>query len=110
MNVYLAGPMRGYPNYNFASFTAMCRDLRRRGHVVVSPHEMDQGLDIDWDSPKFSTQVIYRDIDAVMAADAVVTLPGWEHSLGAQAEVAVARWAGMPVLSADVLIAHGYAQ
>jgi len=36
---------------------------------------------------------IRHDVEAVLWADALVLLPMWEQSIGATAEVAIARWA-----------------
>ena len=41
MKLYLAGPMRGYYNYNFQQFEDATAYLRWLGHEVVSPHEID---------------------------------------------------------------------
>lgn len=49
MRVYLAGPMRGVPHFNFPAFHAAAAELRARGYVVFSPAEADNdrhGADI----------------------------------------------------------------
>lgn len=106
MIVYLAGPMRGRPQHNFPGFRAAARYLRRRGYIVVSPaeHDLEQGFD-----PKRSLEeqnfdlraALAWDLQQVLAADAVVVLPGWQHSNGALAEVATARAAGIPSYDLD---------
>lgn len=109
MNVYLAGPMRGYPQYNFPAFTAACRELRAAGYDVQSPHERDLGEGFD---PGQSLQgqgfdlraALLWDMGAVLASDAVVVLPGWQDSKGATAEVALAVAADIPwVTLAEIL-------
>lgn len=115
---YLAGPMRGYPNYNFPAFIEAAHYLRVNGWEVLSPAdiEMADGLDPinhpeaaeervanftaeDW------RQVIMRDLACVLALDpqkdAVFVLPGWEGSTGAVAEVMVARWRGLRIFSTE---------
>ena len=110
MRVYLAGPMRGVKHYNFPQFNDAAARLRKQGHVVVNPADLDRkynGFDAmalpedhDWGSipTEFDLDVcIRRDIEAVLWCDAVVLLDGWEDSAGAKAEAAVAKWAGKKV-------------
>ncbi|QOC56010.1 nucleoside deoxyribosyltransferase [Gordonia phage Clown] len=40
---YLAGPMTGYPEFNYPAFTAAAENLRAQGLTVVSPHELHDG-------------------------------------------------------------------
>jgi hypothetical protein len=100
---YIAGPMRGFPRYNFDAFDAASLDLRGRGFNVISPADMDRQIGFDPDSKEpltkeFLDGAMQRDIDAIMRADGIVLLPGWERSTGAQAEAALARWKHIPVL------------
>lgn len=98
--VYLAGPMTGYPEYNFPAFRAVAAELRAAGHEVWSPAEQDEELDgFNPATDKAESFVHYmrRDLPAVMGAAAVWVLPGWEKSKGAQLEVHVARECGIPV-------------
>ena len=102
MNIYIAGPMRGYERFNFASFDAAQSHLSRDGHTAVSPASLDRdvGFDPDRDThdAAFLRAALLRDIEAILAVEAVCVLPGWEKSVGATAEVALARWAGIKVL------------
>lgn len=103
--VYIAGPMRGYDQFNFPAFDDAADFLRTCGYEVISPAEMDrelgfdetknslEGLDLD-DARK-------RDLEAVMLVDMVAVLPGWRQSKGARAEVALAEWRGIPVIDAN---------
>lgn len=99
---YIAGPMRGYPRYNFDAFLDAARDLRRRGFDTINPAQLDldHGFDPDRDpvTPEFMDQAMRRDIAGVLAAGGLVLLPGWERSTGARAEKALAEWRGIPVL------------
>lgn len=49
MKVYVAGPMRGIPEFNFPAFNLAAKNLRADGHVVFNPAERDNerhGTDI----------------------------------------------------------------
>ncbi|MGZ0151849.1 DUF4406 domain-containing protein [Kribbella sp. WER1] len=101
-SVYLSGPMTGLPEFNFPVFDAAAYALRQIGFLVVSPHELDAGMDLD----NFDLQAaLERDVQAVADTDAVVLLPGWEDSPGAAVEVIYAEALGHPVFRlADVLM------
>lgn len=99
-SIYIAGPMTGYPEFNFPAFDA-ARDYLERDWNVISPADMDRELGFDpaWDdvTAEFLRDAMRRDIDAVMHVDALYALAGWEQSKGASAEVALAKWRGIPV-------------
>lgn len=110
-SIYIAGPMRGLPYYNFPAFDAARDILRAGGWEVVSPADLDRrihGFDpnglpasYDWFSvPSELTllTVVRTDLDALLSCDAVFALQGWEDSTGATAELAVARWLGLEVI------------
>lgn len=103
---YLAGPMRDYPEYNFPAFFTAAKLLRARGYEVWSPAENDVHAD-SFDPAKDTAQsmrhYMKRDLLAVLDADFVAVLPGWERSQGACLEVHVARTCGIPVWHADTL-------
>ena len=42
MKLYIAGPMTGYPEWNFPAFREAARELRMRDFEMVSPAEMDE--------------------------------------------------------------------
>jgi len=97
MKVYLAGPMRGYPQFNFPAFDEATALLRGQGHDVFSPAERDRDVDnFDPEKDKVKSLSYYMqfDLPEVCKADAVVCLPGWEKSQGARLEVHVARELG----------------
>lgn len=100
MRIYLAGPMRGYPDNNNAAFRKAAEDLRWAEHKVWSPAEHDEGLTPD--SPALQLRAVFRrDLDALLQQDAIVLLPGWESSAGAQLERHAAEVCGIPVLYYD---------
>ena len=105
MKIYLAGPMRGHPNFNFPAFDMAAERLRAQGHEVFSPADHDResiGADSlineTGDEDQLARETHYTINDALAAdttyicrhAQAVALLPGWEKSTGAQAERALA--------------------
>ena len=106
MRLYLAGPMRGIPEYNFPAFFAAERHLIGIGHQVFNPARADMewdGFNPKCDEPHDEAHYMARDLPEVCKADAVAVLPGWESSKGAALEVYVARVLGKPVLWATTL-------
>lgn len=105
MFIYLAGPMRGYPNGNKAVFEMAAAMLRYQGHYVFNPAEnktptgagdmklrMAMATDVSW---------------ICLVAEAVALLPGWRESLGALAEYHLAKSIGIgtyEIVDHDLLI------
>jgi hypothetical protein len=110
---YLAGPMRGIPEFNFPAFHAAAAKLRAEGHEVFNPAEKDierHGTDIskgnatgdEAQSAKehgFNLRVaLGQDLAYICAeAECIALLPGWENSKGARAELATANALGLVV-------------
>jgi len=102
MRVYLAGPMHGYPEWNFPAFHSAADRLRGLGHRVIDPAALDEVYDCDLSPEGVATacksrEYIRRDVEAICISDAIVMLDGWQESLGARGELAVAKWAGLNV-------------
>ncbi len=89
MRIYIAGPMRGLPDYNFPAFNDAASLLIQLGHIPLNPASTPLGL----------TPAQYMDIDLAMvrSADALLMLPGWEASRGAAVEWAYARYLDLPI-------------
>jgi nucleoside 2-deoxyribosyltransferase len=101
MKLYLAGPMRGYPDFNFPAFDAAAEKLRQAGHEVFNPADHDREV-IAADGRTIADLGIRECMKADTAwicdnAEGVAVLTGWEESTGACAEVALARAIGIPV-------------
>jgi len=111
MKVYLAGPMRGYPNFNFPAFDFAAAALRSQGHEVFSPAERDReayGPEVEnnptGDESKGPPGLTIR--DCMLAdtdwicrhAEAIALLPGWEKSRGALAEKALGEAIGATII------------
>lgn len=115
MKLYLAGPMRGIPEFNFPKFFALAEMVEGMGHDVFNPAHEDMkagfqpaGLTGDEDLAElgFDLSGAYmRDLMFICnSAEGVMVMPGWHRSRGAVAEVAVARSLDLKVLAlVDVL-------
>lgn len=117
MKIYIAGPMRGIPYFNFPAFNAAARRLRAAGHEVFNPAERDNerhGTDISAGNSTgcedaaasehgFDLRVaLSEDLAWICAnADAVALLPGWEKSKGANAELAAAKALNLAIFYLD---------
>ncbi len=100
--IYVAGPMRGYPRYNFDAFYEAEKFLSSVGWDPMNPAKTDESKGFKPDSDVVTQEMmmvfIRRDVDMIIDyADAICVLPGWEKSLGATAEVALARWKNIPI-------------
>jgi len=105
IKVYIAGPMRGIPWYNFPAFDEAERRGRELGHAIVSPATLDRELGFDErrDVPTKADlrAMIVRDVVELSKCDAIALLPGWEKSTGVAVELAVARFLSLKVLDAE---------
>ena len=114
--IYIAGPMSAHGNYNFPLFDYVANKLRKTGHCeVFSPAEfarekigpleiiqkMDKAeLEYAIRHELFPEQIAY----ICQQADALLMLPGWEHSEGARIERQVALYFNRPVREADTIL------
>lgn len=105
MDLYLCGPMRGKPSFNFPLFNSEAARLRDLGHIVFNPAEFDSenGFDPDKDEPKELSHYLAHDLAEVCRCEAVACLPDWTESQGARIEVMVAKQLGKQILWSDTL-------
>jgi len=111
---YVAGPMRGHPEFNFPAFDAMTSELRSEGHEVFSPAERDRQCGFDPRGLNGSSEELANlqfDVRDALAADCdyicriathIYMLPGWSTSKGATAERALAIALGIVVEGSPV--------
>lgn len=99
MKLYLAGPMRGLPLFNFPQFDSAAKWLEGEGHEVFNPAAEDGVADIlDQFPVELARACFARDTQWIcLEADAVALLPGWHNSKGAKAECALALAIGLEV-------------
>jgi hypothetical protein len=100
---YLAGPMRGRPQFNIPAFVAATEHLRAAGHQVTSPAELDSdairsealasptgeivGGSIGGETPGM---ILARDVQIIAdGIDGIIFLPAWDRSKGARLEAFV---------------------
>jgi len=95
---YIAGPMRGYPEFNFPEFNETAEFLRNQGHYVFNPAEHDVENGFDPTGLKGTTEelrLLKFDLRAALAVDVkficewathIYMLSGWSNSKGAKAE------------------------
>jgi hypothetical protein len=105
MKVYVAGPMRNLPQFNFPAFDAAKVRLEAAGWDGVSPADIDRshGFNPVTDAAEDMRVYAKRDTEALLSCDAIAMLPGWTASKGATAEYHFARWIGLKVLDAETL-------
>jgi hypothetical protein len=101
--IYIAGPMRGKPRFNFDSFAGAAQSLRHHGWEVLSPAEADIDNGFDPDNPGEITAERYeswmrRDFDMIKRSDSIFLLRGWQESEGARRELAFALALGLSIL------------
>ena len=93
MIAYLSGPMTGLPDNGYLAFQVAAERLRSQGVQVISPHEIIPPGAGPWSW----AQHMRVDLAALLTADVIVMLPGWEGSRGARLEKTVAEALGLLV-------------
>lgn len=112
--IYVAGPMRGIPEFNFPAFHAATAKLRAEGYMVFNPAERDNerhGVDVSKGNLTGDEAIAAKehgfnlrealgeDLEFICRhADVVALLPGWQNSKGAIAERATAVALGLEVM------------
>lgn len=112
MRTYLAGPMRGYKDFNFPAFFEAEEKLKLQGYTVFNPARRDveaHGPDVCKSETGNLADIAHigfnhretMKIDLSWICDhaeAIALLPGWEKSTGAKAEKALADCLGLKVI------------
>lgn len=115
MRLYIAGPMRGIPHFNFPAFFQAEDNLKKLGHTCFNPARRDverHGVDIsnaEGSEEKavkehgFNLREALHDdlVFITMMADGIALLPGWRNSKGANAEKATAEALSLEILYLD---------
>jgi len=110
MKIYVAGKMRGLPDFGHRAFRDAADKFRSEGHEVFNPVEECEriyGDNVYKNNPEgdesragIDPRVVFGNDMAFICdhADIVALLPGWETSKGAIAEKAVADALGLKVM------------
>tara|TARA_Y100001963_G_scaffold17668_1_gene21811 strand:+ start:485 stop:862 length:378 start_codon:yes stop_codon:yes gene_type:complete len=108
--IYVAGPMRGYENFNYDAFDRQAKILEGQGWVVINPAEMDREISAppsdpmeydpqtNYDDQEFMREALLRDMVAICEqCTAIYMMHGWENSRGAKAEWHTAKAIGLDI-------------
>ena len=98
--VFIAGPMRGYENYNFPKFDKFEKILKDNGVECVNPGRISRKFkekDINSDINIYNEMVRLQQ-EAEKTCNAILLLDGWQWSKGTQLEVKTAAELGMQFL------------
>tara|TARA_B110000495_G_C22954030_1_gene558810 strand:+ start:46 stop:363 length:318 start_codon:yes stop_codon:yes gene_type:complete len=92
LKLYIAGPMRGHTNFNRVAFFRAERKLSNKGiYDIINPVHYD--MEIGVTKENFEEKLrdcLSKDCQDVCQCDVIYMLQGWETSLGARAEHALA--------------------
>jgi hypothetical protein len=104
--IYVSGPMRNVDDYNFPIFYHVSAMLQMWGYDVVNPAAMDiadRRAEWNWDlrqvilDNSFTMEAaLARDFREILDCDAIVLLPGWQNSEGANKELQFGIAIGLP--------------
>lgn len=91
--IYIAGPMRGMPKWNYDEFNKYAKAFRDAGWAVINPVEIGnlfgspQYLEAN---PLILDLVMSIELMCIKKCDAIFLLDSWETSSGARKEVQAA--------------------
>lgn len=90
--IYVAGPMTGLPDFNYAAFNAAAATLRAQGHTVLNPAENPVPACGTWQG------YMRMALAQLVQCECIVMLPGWADSKGALIERKLAQVLHMEVV------------
>ena len=98
--IFIAGPMRGYENYNFKKFDHIEEFLKQLGFDVVNPARISRKFkesEVNSDIAVYNKMVDMQQ-DAERTCNTILLLDGWQWSKGVKLEVKTASELGMQFL------------
>lgn len=90
--IFIAGPMRGYPNYNFDKFDRIEKLLKDNGIECVNPGRISRKfkeVEVNNDINVYNEMVRLQQ-EAQKTCNAILLLDGWQWSEGVKLEVKTA--------------------
>lgn len=100
MRLYISGPITGVKNYK-RIFQGAKDALTAKGYDVVNPAEL---TDVIGDSFSYD-EILVIDLVLLSRCDAMVQLPGWEESRGANIEYGYALAADKIIIKLEDMLA-----
>ncbi|MST50584.1 DUF4406 domain-containing protein [Mobiluncus porci] len=88
MKIYISGPMTGHPDHNRAGFETAATRIREAGHEPLNPWRADLA---HADPPLTWYECMMESLTLLGEAEAIMLLPGAEHSPGSRIEQAMAQ-------------------
>ena len=102
LKVYIAGPMRGHPEFNIKAFNKAEKKLNKLScYDPYNPARHDKALGLkakELVSKKGLREVMKRDLLSLCTCDCIYMLTGWEKSEGAIIEHRLATMLGLTIL------------
>jgi hypothetical protein len=93
-DLYIAGPMSGYPDFNRTKFNEVAKKYRQMGIRVFNPAEHDNPA---LESTEPWDYYMRRDIPELCQCSKMMLLNGWQESEGAKLELTIAKALGIHV-------------
>lgn len=101
--IYIAGPMRGYPEHNFPAFNRAASRFRAMGWAVENPVEIGEEVLGNGNPDISGGEYLRADVRRICECTAIALLPGWQASTGARAEVALCISIGLDFYDAGTM-------
>ena len=106
-SAYISGPMTGISKQNYPEFFAYEERWTQAGWRILNPARFNPAIEIHKKNPRIKPGTeesraasIWQDLEAIRETDVILMLPGWEHSIGARAELYTARALRHPIIEA----------
>ena len=111
-SIYIAGPMKGLPDFNYPAFNEAADRLFKQGWLTANPVCIGGKYGTAEElanSPTLLAEAVSKELAILADCDAIYLLPGWEDSQGARKELQLALLLGLVVVqaTAESEVLHG---